>query len=1597
MKKHKLFFIPLLFALSVSSYNLEGIFPHSGPTYGETRVTIYSPTFQGMNYTDHPTPKCQFPNSEPQEASWIHCYGSATNPSPVRDQTCLNCESRPNPVGTVAVKVSIKGDFTDTATIPFTFYVQPNVTFATPYLGYKTGGTFIQVNGENFINSTDLTCSFGTVHVPATYVSPTMVTCRSPPSDIVDAAIPLRVSQNNQQYTRTKIHYYYHTVPEISSLFPDEGPITGGNEVYIRGRQMQPFQYSNDELYYQNTSFVRFGPDHVSRLEIINRTHIRTLAPPSASASPVVVEISFNNQEWTNNGILYYYYLSPYVVKLVPNTGILEGGTNVTVIGANLFPSEEVRCRFGEHIVDGTYINETAVWCIAPEAEHVGPVDFSLTIEKNHFSSANLKYTYFKKPVIGTIAPLCGPTFGNTQIAVRGENFIYTGANRAFCIFGQNIRQPATIINSTLLYCDSPNVLDRFGNNINDISKLHFSLTLNDVEIINSKFDFHYYTQSIITGIEPKIGPVEGNTGVLVSGSNFTGSCGILCRFATIEVPGVLLKSGQISCKSPSVPCPGDSVVQITLNGQQFTDNNYDLQDAVFTNYELPVVAYALPLSFPTGGDASVGVYGSQFLLSKNSSVLASGAIKITYQCRFRQGSGGKILGTANSSYFTDSYIHCKTPRLESASKDVVMEISADGQRWIEVPNQKLTFYNSPEIQSLVPSFGRIKQEKTTLVVKGRFLDCPNNVCDNVKCSFSGANYKVVTDGSRKSSSEVICDIPSLSRPDQTLVQITMNGVDFTTQKVYYTFYDAFVVNLDPPYIPVEGNVEVKVIGLGFAETPQLKVRLEDSQDNSVLMCGGAKSPCVIPAKFISPTELSFVAPPQASVHTANGESIGFRPLQVEVSIYEDSFTNNNVQLNYYQQPKVGANLTLANKTSYVFHANAVSTIFVPIKISVPESVREDEFLRKARILCRFTVAGQVVTTEGKVVEYPYPVKGKFDNNLESVQCPTPYLTQPGKGTVSISLNGFNFVGDLPVTALPQLKIETVGPKCGPREGGTKIDLMVEGVQPNDIGNLHFSWSSICTDPFTEAMFKNNHITTVTPAAPNQTTTGGQSLVVFTAKEKVDFQDASSNDQIRNHFEASSDFLYYRRPIITRVSPHGGLFTGGTPVIVEGAFFFSEPKFMCTPKCIFGNNTVEAEFISSVRIRCVSPPGKLGEFVPLQVTINGQDIADSPVAQTFAYIGVPSISNILPAAGPSTGGTVIYLTGKDFVDMSKYPEEFLCIFRPIESAEPPRVMPAFFINSTSVSCSTPGGWQAGTIVNIAVSFNGIDFSKDESRFRFYQINKVFPVSGPSIGGSEIRITGSGLTPDSKVGEPACKIGSQVTTAISANNEEIVCVLPAASAGPAYHGHVDFFYTLDGQRWEHVLQGFTYYQQPDVSQVIPKFISANGGKLRVVGNNFVANFAEGIPSCRIDNTIVQAENITNNEITCVFNSVEFDEDNDHYLQVTLNNDSFTGKVEAAKINVFKASSMKPSAGLIQGGTHLIVSGKNFPSDLTPQCKFGSIVTEGKALNKNKVLCQTPAAIILAEPSQPFNVPFMLGFGDKETGKFLINFFDLFIKF
>mmetsp|Transcript_21109 Transcript_21109/g.9683 ORF Transcript_21109/g.9683 Transcript_21109/m.9683 type:complete len:85 (-) Transcript_21109:3848-4102(-) len=75
---------------------------------------------------------------------------------------------------------------------------------------------------------------------------------------------------------------------------------------------------------------------------VFNDTHLECIAPPSPVVRAVVVEVTLNNadlslnpNDWTDDGVLYYYYAPPYVFDINPKVGPTQGGTKVIVMGSN--------------------------------------------------------------------------------------------------------------------------------------------------------------------------------------------------------------------------------------------------------------------------------------------------------------------------------------------------------------------------------------------------------------------------------------------------------------------------------------------------------------------------------------------------------------------------------------------------------------------------------------------------------------------------------------------------------------------------------------------------------------------------------------------------------------------------------------------------------------------------------------------------------------------------------------------------------------------------------------------------------------------------------------------------------------------------------------------------------------------------------------------------------------------------------------------------------------------------------------------------------------------------------------------------------------
>jgi hypothetical protein len=98
------------------------------------------------------------------------------------------------------------------------------------------------------------------------------------------------------------------------------------------------------------------------------------------------------------------------------------------------------------------------------------------------------------------------------------------------------------------------------------------------------------------------------------------------------------------------------------------------------------------------------------------------------------------------------------------------------------------------------------------------------------------------------------------------------------------------------------------------------------------------------------------------------------------------------------------------------------------------------------------------------------------------------------------------------------------------------------------------------------------------------------------------------------------DYLYYREPVVTALSPRSGNVSGGALVYVMGTGFINTLELVCH----FGDNPPQtATFINSTRLSCIAPPWSQGEpaEIPVEVSENGNDFTDNEVL--FRYDNVP--------------------------------------------------------------------------------------------------------------------------------------------------------------------------------------------------------------------------------------------------------------------------------------------------------------------------------------------------------------------------------------
>jgi hypothetical protein len=164
-------------------------------------------------------------------------------------------------------------------------------------------------------------------------------------------------------------------------------------------------------------------------------------------------------------------------------------------------------------------------------------------------------------------------------------------------------------------------------------------------------------------------------------------------------------------------------------------------------------------------------------------------------------------------------------------------------------------------------------------------------------------------------------------------------------------------------------------------------------------------------------------------------------------------------------------------------------------------------------------------------------------------------------------------------------------------------------------------------------------------------------------------------------------YTYTPAPTVTGVSPVGDVSAGGAEVTITGTNLGPVTSVQ------FGTTVVTGPMCNATQCAVTDPAGVPGTVVDITVTSPGGTSPTSPADQ-FTYTGgapAPSVSGISPTSGPSTGGTVVTITGQGFAGATE-----------VDFGDPP----ATNVSCTNTQCTATSPPDAPGTVAVTVKGPG---------------------------------------------------------------------------------------------------------------------------------------------------------------------------------------------------------------------------------------------------------------------------------------------------
>ena len=1149
--------------------------------------------------------------------------------------------------------------------------------------------------------------------------------------------------------------------------------------------------------------------------------------------------------------------------------------------------------------------------------------------DSEHGQSSNAVEFYFEpEMVVSSVYPKLGPARGGTKLFVSGSGI--PSEESLGCDFGAYGLSPATWLNETSAECFTPAV-ELSRNSFKSDTRVRLVVGGGIGTSSASSASFSFYADPDVVSMTPSFGSLNGGTPVIIKGSNFDAFSEICALFGGKDSSIMHCShvgTESVLCKTPRALAA--ATVEVALSGNCFDYGG--LNATLSFNYvHAPTVSSIFPGSGPLAGGTKVKVSGNHFT---NTSQIS---------CSF----GSSIVPGV---FVSSAQVECTAP--PSSTKGLaILEVTTNGVDFT-ASSMSFRYAQAPRVASITPATGPVSGGTAVTVLGSGFLDSTTLSCRFVDGQFVSA-FVFLSGGFANIFRFLFCCLPSTlsetgayaeatavywisphavlcvtpqtptgeSQQGKVSVFLTSNGVDYTTEKIVFTYHEAITVTSATSGAKAGEITSVFIVrGAGFHLTDDLRCKFGDD---------------VVVASYLNSSAISCNMPISAGVSGATG-------------ITELSVSNNGIDFAGSLQlamPTTVKDFSPSSSTSTtvaVPWVGAITPLEGPAGTSVPVSVIGMDFINSAKLRCKFgsemspatwvsanqvachspataksgevlpfsvsNDGGQVFSSSPSVnfvvhqalsissimpglvvegAEVPIDVQGtgfllreslrcKFGTthivnatfiNATTVRCRAPAIfreNEEGKARVAVSVNGRNYVTNVSIKLayVASIKVATISPSSSNLSGGTQIHVAGSGfVNSTDL------WCKFAPSSASSAGAEGASVAaTYISSSLIRCTAPSAAAVVDTNinGDSIDVTVAVSLNRVQ-WTPAPVNFRYFKRVTrVTKVWPR--LLTVGVDAVVKvyGSGFYRSPSFACY---LGPTKAFASRYISSRYAECIFAKGMAeGVSSLVRVTNNGVTFSQTFDALQITYVKRPSVNEVIPSTVQTGVQYRVLVRGTDFKDS----EDLTCRFGT-------RHVRAQYVNSSAISCTA---WQMSPAnVSFSVSVNKIDFSTDTVFLNFIDppsVLSIHPNLGANRGNTILTITG-----DNFPSQPGlmCSFasthghGTASTAATRINNTHITCPSPSRAllgngvvAAGALGVHVGVRLTVTDNSTASNTKSIQILNEFDLTFIEPAAGSPNMSTfISVYGYGFVDS-----PSlkCRIQSELlVTAHFVSERELLC----------------------------------------------------------------------------------------------------------------------------------